>query len=649
MKNSIFATEKKQLMLDIHNLGVSFGGEVLFENLSFRIGQGDRIGLIGKNGAGKSTLLKLLAGKNSPSVGGISLEKNATIGYLPQELEVENHRTVLEETFQAFPEILKNQSRQDEVSRLLNKRTDYESDDYQELIQELSDLGGTFEVIGGYQYKAQSEKILAGLGFTSRDFDQLTATFSGGWRMRIELAKILLKSHDILLLDEPTNHLDIDSIEWLEQFLMKYKGSVVLVSHDIMFLDQVTNRTIEIVNKRHFDLKKPYTLFMSLRDEMRTQQQAAQKNQEKQIQQTEKLIERFRAKASKASMAQSLIKKLDKVERIEIDAEETEAMKLKFPLALQPGKMIFETKGLAKSYGDKIVLNDVELYIERGTKLAFVGQNGQGKSTLAKLLVSVIKGSGNLRLGHNVKIGYFAQNQSETLEASKSVLEIVQDAATVENRTRVRDMLGAFLFKGDAVEKKVSVLSGGERNRLALCKLLLQPFNVLVMDEPTNHLDIQSKKILKEALNHFEGTLLMVSHDRDFLSGLCHQVLEFKDGKTKLYLDDVNTYLENKKLDSLKELEKTERKSNQTETGGNDYTLQKKEKSLKNKLSKLEDQIATLEREIKAIDLELEINYDQTISIPDFFDHYQEKKQRLSQNMENWEELVAKIESIRES
>ena len=633
-------------MLDINNLGVSFGGEVLFENLSFRIGRGDRIGLIGKNGAGKSTLLKLLAGKNSPSVGGMSLEKNATIGYLPQELEVENHRTVLEETFQAFPEILKNQSRQDEVSKLLNTRTDYETDDYQELIQELSDLGSAFEVMGGYQYKAQSEKILAGLGFTPLDFDQLTATFSGGWRMRIELAKILLKSHDILLLDEPTNHLDIDSIEWLEQFLMKYKGSVVLVSHDIMFLDQVTNRTIEIVNKRHFDLKKPYTLFMSLRYEMRAQQKAAQKNQEKQIQQTEKLIERFRAKASKASMAQSLIKKLDKVERIEIDAEEAEVMKLKFPVALQPGKMIFETKGLAKSYGDKKVLNDVDLYIERGTKLAFVGQNGQGKSTLAKLLVSVIKGSGNLRLGHNVKIGYFAQNQSETLEASKSVLEIVQDAATVENRTRVRDMLGAFLFKGDAVEKKVSVLSGGERNRLALCKLLLQPFTVLVMDEPTNHLDIQSKKILKEALNHFEGTLLMVSHDRDFLSGLCHQVLEFKDGKTKLFLDDVNTYLENKKMDSLKELEKTERKSKQPEKGVNDYTLQKKEKSLKNKLSKLEDQIATLEREIKAIDLELEINYDQTISTPDFFDHYQEKKKRLSQHMENWEELVAAIESI---
>ncbi len=636
-------------MLDVQNLGVSFGGEVLFESLSFRIGRGDRIGLIGKNGAGKSTLLKLLALKNSPTQGNLSLEKDRTLGYLPQELEVDNHRTVLEETFQAFPEILQNQSRQDQVGDLLNTRSDYETDSYQELIQELSDLGTEFEVLGGYEYQAQSEKILAGLGFTPKDFDELTATFSGGWRMRIELAKILLKSHDLLLLDEPTNHLDIDSIEWLEQFLMKCKGSVVLVSHDIMFLDQVTNRTIEIVNKRHFDLKKSYTHFMTLREEMRIQQQAAQKNQEKQIQQTEKLIERFRAKASKASMAQSLMKKLDKVERIEIDAEETEVMKLKFPVVLQPGKMIFESKGLAKSYGDKIVLNKVDLFIERGTKLAFVGQNGQGKSTLAKILVSAIKGTGDLRLGHNVKIGYFAQNQSETLDASKTVLEVVQDAATAKNRTRLRDMLGAFLFKGDAVNKRVSVLSGGERNRLALCKLLLQPFNVLVMDEPTNHLDIQSKKILKEALIHFEGTLLLVSHDRDFLSGLCHQVLEFKDGKTKLYLDDVNTYLENKKLDSFKALEKTNRKSKSNDSKANDYTLQKKEKSFKNKLSKVEDQIATLEQEIKAIDLQLQINYDQTVSAPYFFDHYQEKKKRLSQNIEKWEEIVVSLEKISQS
>ena len=634
-------------MLDLENLGVSFGGEVLFESFSFRIAKGDRIGLIGKNGAGKSTLLKILSGENSPSNGNFTIEKNCSIGYLPQELQVENIRTVIEETFQAFPELLKNQSRQDEIGELLNSRTDYESGAYQELIQELSDLGSEFEVLGGYKYKGESEKILLGLGFTANDFNQLTSSFSGGWRMRIELAKILLKSHDILLLDEPTNHLDIDSIEWLEQFLMKYNGAIIIVSHDIMFLDQVTNRTIEIVNKQHFDLKKSYTPFMALRDEIRVQQKAAQKNQAKQIQHTEKLIERFKAKASKASMVQSLIKKLEKVERITIDAEETDVMSIKFPVAIQPGKMIFETKGLEKSYGDKKVLNSIDLYIDRGTKVAFVGQNGQGKSTLAKLLVGEIYGNGELSIGHNVKIGYFAQNQSETLDASKTVLTTAQDSATKENRNTVRDILGAFLFKGDDVDKKVSVLSGGERNRLALCKLLLQPFNILVMDEPTNHLDIQSKMVLKNALISFKGTLILVSHDRDFLSGLCSQVLEFKDGKTKLYLDDINTYLENKKINSLNQLERTKKKSksNFTKTTSN-YKLQKKEKSLKNKLSKLESNITKLENQIKVVDLELEINYEQTISDENFFESYHEKKKELSNYIKNWERLVEEIENL---
>ena len=634
-------------MLDLENLGVSFGGEVLFESFSFRIAKGDRIGLIGKNGAGKSTLLKILSGENSPSNGNFTIEKNCSIGYLPQELQVENIRTVIEETFQAFPELLKNQSRQDEIGELLNSRTDYESGAYQELIQELSDLGSEFEVLGGYKYKGESEKILLGLGFTANDFNQLTSSFSGGWRMRIELAKILLKSHDILLLDEPTNHLDIDSIEWLEQFLMKFNGAIVIVSHDIMFLDQVTNRTIEIVNKQHFDLKKSYTPFMDLRDEIRVQQKAAQKNQAKQIQHTEKLIERFKAKASKASMVQSLIKKLEKVERITIDAEETDVMSIKFPVAIQPGKMIFETKGLEKSYGDKKVLNSIDLYIDRGTKVAFVGQNGQGKSTLAKLLVGEIYGNGELSIGHNVKIGYFAQNQSETLDASKTVLTTAQDSATKENRNTVRDILGAFLFKGDDVDKKVSVLSGGERSRLALCKLLLQPFNILVMDEPTNHLDIQSKRVLKNALISFKGTLILVSHDRDFLSGLCSQVLEFKDGKTKLYLDDINTYLENKKINSLNQLERTKKKSkpNFTKTTSN-YKLQKKEKSLKNKLSKLESNITKLEKEIKEVDFELEINYEQTISDKNFFESYQEKKKELSNYIKNWERLVEEIENL---
>ena len=634
-------------MLDLENLGVSFGGEVLFESFSFRIAKGDRIGLIGKNGAGKSTLLKVLSGENSPSNGNFTIEKNCSIGYLPQELQVENIRTVIEETFQAFPELLKNQSRQDEIGELLNSRTDYESGAYQELIQELSDLGSEFEVLGGYKYKGESEKILLGLGFTANDFNQLTSSFSGGWRMRIELAKILLKSHDILLLDEPTNHLDIDSIEWLEQFLMKYNGAIVIVSHDIMFLDQVTNRTIEIVNKQHFDLKKSYTPFMALRDEIRVQQKAAQKNQAKQIQHTEKLIERFKAKASKASMVQSLIKKLEKVERITIDAEETDVMSIKFPVAIQPGKMIFETKGLEKSYGEKKVLNSIDLYIDRGTKIAFVGQNGQGKSTLAKLLVGEIYGNGELSIGHNVKIGYFAQNQSETLDASKTVLTTAQDSATKENRNTVRDILGAFLFKGDDVDKKVSVLSGGERSRLALCKLLLQPFNILVMDEPTNHLDIQSKRVLKNALISIKGTLILVSHDRDFLSGLCSQVLEFKDGKTKLYLDDINTYLENKKINSLNQLERTKKKSksNFTKTTSN-YKLQKKEKSLKNKLSKLESNITKLENQIKVVDLELEINYEQTISDENFFESYHEKKKELSNYIKNWERLVEEIENL---
>ena len=415
-----------------------------------------------------------------------------------------------------------------------------------------------------------------------------------------------------------------------------------------MFLDQVTNRTIEIVNKQYFDLKKSYTPFMALRNEIRVQQKAAQKNQAKQIQQTEKIIDRFKAKASKASMVQSLIKKLEKIEQVTIDAKETDVMNLKFPVAIKPGKMIFETKRLEKSYGDKNVFNSIDLYIERGTKIAFVGQNGQGKSTLAKLLVGVIKGNGEIRIGHNVKIGYFAQNQSETLEASKTVLTTAQDSATNDNRNTVRDILGAFLFKGDDVDKKVSILSGGERNRLALCKLLLQPFNTLVMDEPTNHLDIQSKSVLKNALISFEGTLILVSHDRDFLSGLCSQVLEFKDGKTKLYLDDIDTYLENKKINSLNQLERIKKKNKVYLTNKtSNYQLEKKQKSLKSKLSKLESNITKLETEIKEIDQQLELNYEQTISVKkNFFEDYQKKKKELSNYIENWENLVEEIENL---
>ena len=526
------------------------------------------------------------------------------------------------------------------------KTQDFESQVYMDILDELNELNTRYEMIGGYHYQAQTEKILLGLGFSMEDLNAPTDTFSGGWRMRIELAKLLLKENDILLLDEPTNHLDIESIIWLEQFLRKYKGALVMVSHDRMFLDQVTNRTIEIVQQRIFDFKKSYSEYMLLRHELRAQQQAAQKNQEKQIQQTEKLIERFRAKASKASMAQSLIKKLDKIDRIEIDPEENKKIKFQFGISHQPGKIILETQNISKAYGDKQVLNGVNLQVVRGEKIAFVGQNGQGKSTLAKIIVDEISYEGNVNLGHNVQLGYFAQNQSTYLDGTKTVLESAEDSATPENRTKVRDLLGSFLFQGETVDKKVSVLSGGERNRLALCKLLLQPFNVLIMDEPTNHLDIASKNVLKEALRNFIGTLILVSHDRDFVQGLCEKVVSFKDREVKPFLGDINAYLEFQKLSSLKELEKKAPVARQEkkETDSVTYEKQKELKATQQKVEKLERQIARLEKEIKEIDFELEIEYDKTIAQPNFFDHYQKKKKDLEDFMETWEQLQSSLE-----
>ncbi len=627
-------------MFNAHNITVSFGGETLFDEISFRLGRGDHIGLIGKNGAGKSTLLKLMTLENQPTSGSFALEKNCKIGYLPQDLDFDNGRTVIEEAYLAFEEIKKVESRQEEIHKIMEQTQDYESQSYMELLDELNDLNNRFEMIGGYHYQSQTEKILLGLGFTMDDLNALTDTFSGGWRMRIELAKILLKENDILLLDEPTNHLDIESIIWLEQFLKKFKGALVMVSHDRMFLDQVTNRTIEILHQRIFDFKKPYSQYIKLRRELREQQQAAQKNQEKQIQQTEKLIERFRAKASKASMAQSLIKKLDKIDRIEIEPEENRKIKFQFSISHQPGKIILKAKDITKSFGDKHVLNSVNIEIERGEKIAFVGQNGQGKSTLAKILVGELESKGKVNLGHNVQIGYFAQNQSTYLDGTKTVIESAEDSATPENRIKVRDLLGSFLFQGDAVDKKVHVLSGGERNRLALCKLLLQPFNVLVMDEPTNHLDIASKNVLKEALKNFEGTLILASHDRDFIQGLCEKIISFKDKEVKAFLGDINSYLEDQKLSSLKELEKNTsgQKSNNKERR-NLYEKHKEIRGTQQKILKIEKQITNLEKEIKQIDLKLEIDYEVTIREPNFFDLYKAKKRDLDNLIEKWEKL----------
>ena len=633
-------------MFNAHNITVSFGGETLFDSLSFRLGKGDRVGLIGKNGAGKSTLLKLMAKENSPTSGSFALEKNCQIGYLAQDLDFENGRTVLEEAYLAFEEIMKVEKRQEAIHKIMEETQDFESQSYLDILDELNELNTHYEMIGGYHYQAQTEKILLGLGFSVIDLNAATDTFSGGWRMRIELAKLLLKDNDILLLDEPTNHLDIESIIWLEQFLKKYKGALVMVSHDRMFLDQVTNRTIEIIHQRLFDFKKPYSQYMVLRDELRAQQQAAQKNQEKQIQQTEKLIERFRAKASKASMAQSLIKKLDKIDRIEIDPEENRKMKFEFGISHQPGKIILETEKISKAYGDKQVLSNVDIEVVRGEKIAFVGQNGQGKSTLAKIIVDEISYEGKVNLGHNVQLGYFAQNQSTYLDGSKTVLQSAEDSATPENRTKVRDLLGSFLFQGDTVEKKVSVLSGGERNRLALCKLLLQPFNVLIMDEPTNHLDIASKNVLKQALKNFKGTLILVSHDRDFVQGLCEKVISFKEREVKPFLGDINAFLEFQKLSSLKELEKKTPKP-QLEKKASDpdkYQKQKKTRAAQQKLEKTEKRIVRLEKEIKEMDFELQINYDQTIAQPNFFDEYQDKKKTLEDLMISWEKLQIELE-----
>ena len=639
-------------MLNIHNLSVSFQGDYLFEKITFQLTPGDRVGLVGKNGAGKSTLLRIISGEQEYDEGQIATDKEISIGFLKQDIDFTKGRTVLEESYEAFTVIKSLEKKLEKINTQLAERTDYESDSYHQLMVDLNEIQHQYEIHGGYNYQGETERILQGLGFQREDFNKLTETFSGGWRMRIELAKLLLQNNDILLLDEPTNHLDIESILWLEDFLKNYPGVVVVVSHDKMFLDTVTNRTIEISLGKIYDYNKPYTKYLVLRNEMREQQLASQKNQQKQIEQTEKLIEKFRAKASKATMAQSLIKKLDKIDRIEVDEDDNSVMTLNFPVSVTPGKVVIEAEAVSKSYGDKEVLRDINLMIERDSKTAFVGQNGQGKSTLAKIIVGEIAHGGKLKLGHNVQIAYFAQNQADHLDGTKTVLDTMIDAANEKNRSKVRDILGAFLFRGDEVEKYVRVLSGGERNRLALAKLLLQPFNVLVMDEPTNHLDIKSKNVLKEALKNFEGTLILVSHDRDFLQGLSTKVYEFKDHKIKEYLGDIEYFLEQRNLQNLREAEKrsvSEKKEKPNETGGKQsYENQKKLKSFQNKLSKIEAGINKLEREIKEIDVELAVNYDQTIAQPNFFDSYQAKKDQLNALMEEWEDVSVKLERIKD-
>lgn len=629
-------------MLNVHNLSVSFQGEYLFEEVAFMLNAGDRVGLIGKNGAGKSTMLKLLSRELKPDSGTIAADKDVRIGFLKQDIDFVKGRTILEEAYQAFGEIKTLEQKLDDIHHQIETRTDYESESYHNLLDMLSDYTHRFDLIGGYQYQGETEKVLLGLGFQRSDFDKLTDSFSGGWRMRIELAKLLLQNNDILLLDEPTNHLDIESIIWLEQFLTTYSGAVVIVSHDKMFLDNVTNRTIEISVGKIYDYPKPYSKFLELRQEIREQQLASQKNQEKKIQQTEKLIEKFRAKASKASMAQSLIKKLDKIERIEVDEEDNAVMNVRFPVSVTPGKVVLEIDDVSKSYGEKEVLSHVSLLVERGSKIAFVGQNGQGKTTLAKMIIGETDYQGTIKLGHNVQLGYFAQNQADYLDGELTVLDTMYHAADDTNRMKIRDILGSFLFRGDEVDKKVKVLSGGERNRLALAKMLLSDFNVLVMDEPTNHLDIKSKNVLKKALQQFEGTLIIVSHDRDFLQGLTDKVYEFKNKNIKEYLGDIDFYLEQRAVANFREMEQQkETLSTPTKAAANaeklSFEQQKQQKAAQNKLNKIENQIAALEEELKQMDMQM----GQGVQSNDYYKEYEQKKKMLEELMTEWENLMS--------
>ncbi|MDM1297781.1 ABC-F family ATP-binding cassette domain-containing protein [Empedobacter falsenii] len=637
-------------MLLVQNLGVYFAGRYLFENVSFRINKGNRVGLVGKNGAGKSTLLKILAKSQQSSEGEVVYEGDVTIGYLSQDIDFVQGRTVWQEADSAFEQLVEIQERIDFVNKELAERTDYESDEYGKLIEDISHLTERFGLLGGYTKDAEIEQILIGLGFKNSDFHRSTEEFSGGWRMRIELAKLLLQRHDVMLLDEPTNHLDIDSIVWLEDFLKDYPGAVVLVSHDRQFLDNVTNRTIEIANRHISDFKANYTRYLELREDRREKLEQAQKNQEQMIKHTEDLISKFRAKANKASMAQSLIKKLDKIERIEIENDDVTKMNIRFVDSVQPGKIIFELDDVGVAFGDHQVFDHVSFYVNRGEKVAFVGQNGQGKTTLSRAIINEQEHSGKIKHGHNVEIGYFAQNQAHVLNDKLTVLEEAENSATEETRKHVRDYLGAFMFGGEAVEKKVSVLSGGERNRLALCKLLLRPFNVLIMDEPTNHLDIVSKELLKKALQKYSGTLILVSHDREFLEGLVDKVFDFRNGQVKEYLSGIDDYLAQIKAGSFREVEKgnslaapKEEKPIEVKIEQEKRVLsfeeEKEQKRLKNRLSRIETEISDLETKISDLENKLHSGSQTQQEL----DKYSNLKNDLDKKMLEWEEVSEQI------
>lgn len=644
-------------MISVEGLTVEFGGFTLFDDVSFVVNKKDRIALVGKNGAGKSTMLKIFAGLQSPTTGTVSVPKETTIGYLPQQMQLADTRTVREEAEQAFGYIREMEKEIERLNLQLAERTDYETESYQKLIDRVTHLSEHFQLLGGSNYHAELERTLIGLGFNRSDFDRPTSEFSGGWRMRIELAKLLLRQPDVLLLDEPTNHLDIESIQWLENFIATRANAVILVSHDRAFIDNTTSRTIEIELGSIYDYKVKYSEYVELRKERREQQLRAFENQQKKLADTEAFIERFRYKATKSVQVQSRIKQLEKVERIEVDDVDTAMLSLKFPPAPRSGSYPVIMEDVAKRYGDHLIFKDVTLTINRGDKVAFVGKNGEGKSTLVKCIMEQIDYEGKLQLGHNVKIGYFAQNQAQLLDDNMTVFDTIDYVAQGDIRTKIRDILGAFMFGGEASEKRVKVLSGGERSRLAMIRLLLEPVNLLILDEPTNHLDMRSKDVLKDALREFDGTVIVVSHDREFLDGLVDKVYEFGNQRVIEHLGGIYEFLEKKKMDSLRELERSAQiASSATDMDAQptqnklSYEARKEQskaiKKIEKAVAESENKITELENSIAAIEAKLAT--PEGASDTSLYSDYSALKKQLSDTMDTWTELTMELEELNE-
>ncbi|MEO1412999.1 MAG: ABC-F family ATP-binding cassette domain-containing protein [Bacteroidota bacterium] len=642
-------------MLQASNIFIKYGDRVLFDQLNLTVGPKDKIGLVGRNGAGKSTMLKVLAREVTPDGGRIECPNGQSIGFLHQEMDLPKGKTVIQETLSAFAEIQQLEARLDALNLELQERTDYESDDYLKLLQKISDTSDRFHFLGGDNIEAEAEKVLSGLGFKARDFQRLTDEFSGGWQMRIELTKMLLQKPDFLLLDEPTNHLDIESILWLEEFLKGYSSAIVVISHDKTFLDNITKSTVEIELGKIYEYKAPYSKYVELRKERRELLQSAYQNQQKVIAQKERTINRFMAKATKTKMAQSMKKQLDKLERIELDEPDSAAMRIKFPPAPRSGQVVIEAKAVSKRYGDLSVLENINLHLDRGDRLAFVGQNGQGKTTLAKILVNELTSSGGeVKLGHNAQIGYYAQNQAETLDASKTLLQTLEAVAPPEMRTRVRAILGAFLFSGEDVDKKVSVLSGGERARLAMACMLLKPFNLLVLDEPTNHLDMISKDILKQALQDYDGTLIVVSHDRDFLADLTNRTIEFRDRQLYEYLGDVQFFLEKRALQNMRQVELQKSKSGTAAKAAAPVAKapltqeeRQRRKELQRAVQNSERKITRLEERIAKREVEMgEAGFYDRPEAQDLLAKYERDKKELDEVMDAWETAQLELEEL---